>query len=100
MLKPFGREWSQIRRCHRCGETHEAHGIRVLGCRFCGARFAPFFFSELTPDALLETAQTPLAKPKSLAFSSAKKYRPLIGFTWWWEDSVRSGRGELLMPRA
>ncbi len=85
--------WSQVRRCHRCGSTHEQQGERVLKCGDCGAHFAPFFYSELTPDALA------VGTPESLVISSAKDYRPLVGFTWWWNDSVFES-GESVMPRA
>jgi hypothetical protein len=86
-------QWSEARRCHHCGSTHEELGGRVLKCGECGAHFAPFFFSELTPDALLGGAS------ESLAISSAKNYRPLVGFTWWWHDSSLES-GESVMPRA
>src|SRR4051812_44833301 len=72
-------DWAQVRRCHRCGATHEQLGARVLKCD-CGAHFAPYLYSELTPDALA------IGTPESLVLSSAKNFRPLIGITWWWHD--------------
>lgn len=88
-------KWSQIRRCHRCGETHEENGTRVIGCKACGAHFAPYFYSELTPEALAQ----PIVKAESLVLKSAKKFRPVIGVTWWWNDSD-SLSGESTMPKA
>jgi hypothetical protein len=86
-------EWSQVRRCHKCGGFHEQHAGRVLKCSDCGAHFAPFFYSELTPDALA------VGCPESLVISSAKNYRPLVGLTWWWTD-LSTDAGESVMPRA
>ncbi len=72
------RDWIQVRRCHRCGETLEAEGQRVAACVSCGAKFAPFYFADTTPADLL---RRPF--PKEL-----KKYRPLVGFAEWWSDTA------------
>lgn len=72
------RDWIQVRRCHRCGETLEARGERVAACAACGAKFAPFYFADTTPQALL---RRPF--PKEL-----KTYRPLVGFTEWWSETA------------
>lgn len=72
------KEWVQLRRCHRCGETLEAQGERVSACSGCGAKFAPFYFADTTPSVLL---RRPF--PKEL-----KRYRPLVGFAEWWSDTA------------
>lgn len=77
-------QWSQIRRCHRCGEVHEAKGERVQACVQCGARFAPFYFADTTPSVLLRR-QLPPSLKKSL-----KQYRPLLGIAEWWSDTQTS----------
>lgn len=82
-------QWSQIRRCHRCGEVHEAKSERVLACTLCGARFAPFYFADTTPRALL---RRPL--PQSL-----RQYRPLVGIAEWWSDTQTSTERNFV-PRA
>lgn len=82
-------QWSQIRRCHRCGEVHEAKSERVQACSQCGARFAPFYFADTTPRALL---RRPL--PASL-----KQYRPLVGIAEWWSDTQSSNERNFV-PRA
>lgn len=89
--------WSQIRRCHRCGETHAESGERVPKCGSCGANFAPYFFAELTPDSLSQVALE--FKPQSMVLSEVKHYRPVIGITWWWNESEQNS-GETIMPRA
>lgn len=71
-------QWSQIRRCHRCGEVHESQAERVQACSHCGARFAPFYFADTTPRSLLKR---PL--PASL-----RQYRPLVGIAEWWSDTL------------
>lgn len=68
----------QVRRCHRCGATLESEGGRVTSCGECGAKFAPFYFADTTPQELL---RKPL--PEGL-----KTYRPLIGFAEWWSDTA------------
>jgi hypothetical protein len=85
--------WSQIRRCHRCGEVHEANGERVLACSQCGARFAPFYFADTTPRVLL---RRPL--PRSLK-QSLRRYRPLVGIAEWWSDTQTSSE-QNFTPRA
>ncbi len=92
-------DWVQIRRCHRCGVTHEERGQRVDQCADCGARFAPFFFAELTPDVLSDGVIFPQPKPRSLALKDSRNYRAVVGVTWWWcETNERAG--ETRMPRA
>lgn len=64
------REMLCIRRCHRCGHTHEQRGSRVDRCPHCQQCFAPFFFVPETP-----------------GFDKiAALYRPLEGFTAGWFD--------------
>jgi hypothetical protein len=91
--------WSQFRRCHRCGSTQESHGDRVLSCAGCKAHFAPYFFADLTPEALADARFVLKSKPASLVLSDAKRYRPIVGITWWWNDAP-SPSGESVMPRA
>lgn len=92
-------DWIQVRRCHRCGGMHEVRGERVDRCDDCGARFAPFFFAELTPEVLMDAADVPSVKPRSLALKDARNYRAIVGVTWWWCES-NSAAGETQMPRA
>ncbi|CAN5684504.1 hypothetical protein BH10BDE1_BH10BDE1_00540 [soil metagenome] len=91
--------WTQIRRCHRCLLAVEANGERVLACPGCRAHFAPYFFADLTPEALAEARFVFKSKPASLVLSTAKRYRPIVGISWWWNDA-NSPSGEPVMPRA
>lgn len=86
-------QWSQIRRCHRCGEVHEAKSERVQSCFQCGARFAPFYFADTTPPVLL---RRPLATSLK---QSLIQYRPLIGIAEWWSDTQMSNERNFV-PRA
>ncbi len=89
MRKSGSGQWSQIRRCHRCGEVHEAISERVQSCPQCGARFAPFYFADTTPKVLL---RRPL--PVGL-----REYRPLVGIAEWWSDTLHSSE-QKFAPRA
>lgn len=90
--------WSHVRRCHRCDGVCEQAGERVDRCPACGARFAPFFFSDLTPQILMEIGKGRFKLSESL-ISDRPSYRPLVGFSWWWSETS-SPSGEKLMPRA
>ena len=92
-------DWIQVRRCHRCGKTHEGQGERVEKCEACGAHFAPYFFADLTPSVLSDPEIFPVPKPYSLAIQDARNYRAIIGVTWWWSDAAYLA-GETRMPRA
>lgn len=91
----FDGKWSHVRRCHKCGHVTESTGERVLSCDSCATHFAPFFFAELTPEAIVEAVKTQsrdmsianTASPTSLAFSTARNYRAVVGLTWWWSDA-------------
>ncbi len=88
--------WSQLRRCHRCFSFNESLGDRVFKCGACKAHFAPYFFAEFKPEALSSRAQ-------SLVLTSAKRYRPVVGLTWWWTESDTSSdnsSGERFIARA
>lgn len=87
--------WSQVRRCHRCGHFHMEASGRVEACASCGARFAPFFFAEHTPESLERRG-----RPASLALKDARQYRPVFGVTWWWNESDGLASEFARMPRA
>lgn len=91
----FDGKWSHVRRCHKCGHVTESTGERVLSCDACATHFAPFFFAELTPEAIVQAVKTQgqdmsianTASPTSLAFSTARNYRAVVGLTWWWSEA-------------
>lgn len=101
--QPSQSVWSHVRRCHKCGHITEATGERVLSCASCATHFAPFFFAELTPEAIVaeglkdhnskkdhtadDTTLVNRAAPTSLALSTARNYRAVVGLTWWWSDA-------------
>ncbi len=87
--------WSQARRCHRCGKSHFEEGSRVTSCDSCGARFAPFFFAEHTPESLERRG-----RPASLALKDSRGYRPVLGITWWWNENEGLASEFARMPRA
>lgn len=91
--------WSQVRRCHRCDQTLIGVSTRVAKCDRCGARFAPFFFAELTPRILSESKVSVHFKVATLVATSPRHYRPLVGLTWWWRDGDGPA-GETIMVRA
>lgn len=87
--------WSQARRCHRCGHFHIEAGGRVTTCASCGAHFAPFFFAEYTPETLERGG-----RPASLSLKNARRYRPVLGITWWWNSADGVSAEFSRMPRA
>jgi hypothetical protein len=92
--------WFQIRRCHRCNEVHEACGARVETCASCGARFAPFYFIDLSPPkgpARKGFPERPF--PKAHGAKPMKTYRRIVGIVEWWSDAVESV-DESLLPHA
>ena len=78
------------RRCHVCGHVEEVAASPVTSCSCCGKVFAPFFFASEKDATLSVDGPT-----REVTCSDTANYRPLLGFTIYWEQEIAEGK-----PRA